>query len=125
MITNKLKPKTLDQILEVIKITKSCYSGGDTKTSSLIGINNVSKNYEIWDKTVRDGVTRRLDKIKINDFRDMLIDCFNGYPNKIISVLKEHTDYELHCKIDEFFRGLIRNKENIILRKKNRNQFQR
>ena len=107
MITNKLSSTTLDQILEVIKISKTHYTSGSSISSSVrIGITNVAKKYNnLRYQTIEDGCRRRLGLKDIDDFRDMLVECFNGNPSKIMSVLKEHTDVDLHCKINDFFKS--------------------
>lgn len=108
MINNKISLKTLDQILEVIKKSKSQYvSGSPIQTSIQTGIDYVSKSYNVTYQTIEDGCRRRLNLKTIDDFRRMLSEYFNGNPKNIISVLREHTDVDLHNKINQFFEGNV------------------
>ncbi len=105
MITNKLTSKSLDQILEVIKKSKTNYlSGSPIHTSIRNGIEYVRKAYNLKYQTIEDGCRRRLGLKTIDDFRRVLLEYFNGNPNTIISILREHTDVDLHNKINEFFK---------------------
>jgi len=108
MITNKLTSKSLDQILEVIRKTKSQYlSGSPLHTSIQSGIEYVSKSYNVTYQTIEDGCRRRLGLKTIDDFRRVLSEYFHGNPNNIISILREHTDSNLHNKINEYFKGSV------------------
>lgn len=108
MANNKLSSKTLNQILEVIKKSKSQYiSGSPIHTSIQTGIDYVSKSYKVTYQTIEDGCRRRLNLKTIDDFRRMLSEYFNGNPKNIISILREHTDVDLHNKINEFFKGNV------------------
>lgn len=106
MINNKLTSTTLDQILEVIKKSKSYYVSGSTIDKSIkMGIKNVSELYDVAYQTIEDACRRRLGLGKINEFRRMLSEYFNGNPNDIKTILREHTDTDLHNKINAFFNG--------------------
>ena len=106
MITNKISSKTLDQILEVIRKSKTNYLSGTPIHSSIhIGINHVSKMYVKKYQTIEDGCRRRLGLKTIDDFRRMLSEYFNGNPTNIKSILREHTGIDLHNRINDYFKG--------------------
>jgi hypothetical protein len=104
MIINKLRSSTVDQILEVIEISKTRYLSGASITSSInVGIKEVAKSYQTTYQTIGDACRKRLGFNDIEGFKNALLECFDGNPTKIISVLKEHTDPELHVKITNYF----------------------
>lgn len=106
MITNKIRSNTLHQILEVIEISKTRYSSGSSITSSINdGVKEVSKRYRTTYQTIEDGCRRRLGFNDIEEFKSVLMEYFNGNPDKIISVLRDHTNIDLHGKINDFFRN--------------------
>ena len=108
MITNKLTSKSLDQILEVIKKSKTNYfNGSPLHTSIQTGIEYVRKSYNLKYQTIEDGCRRRLGLKTIDDFRRMLSEYFNGNPTNIKSILREHTHIDLHNKINEYFKGNV------------------
>jgi len=105
MLNNKIRSRTVDQILEVIEISKTRYLSGSTITSSInVGIKEVAKSYQTSYQTIGDACRKRLGFNDIEEFKNVLLEYFSGNPTKIISVLKEHTDHELHDKINHFFR---------------------
>ncbi len=107
-MSNKISSKTLDQILEVIRKSKTNYlSGSPIHTSVQMGIYNVSKSYNVTYQTIEDGCRRRLGLKTIDDFRRMLSEYFNGNPNNLQSILLEHTYTNLHNQINEYFKGNV------------------
>jgi hypothetical protein len=108
MITNKLTSKSLDQILEVIRKSKTNYfNGSPLHTSIQIAIDYVSKTYGVTYQTIEDGCRRRLGLKTIDDFRRVLSEYFSGNSDNIKSILREHTDIALHNKINEFLKGSV------------------
>jgi predicted HicB family RNase H-like nuclease len=104
MITNKLRSKTVDQVLEVVEISKRRYFSGLSITSSInVGIKEVARSYQTTYQTIGDACRKRLGFNDIEEFKDALLEYFRGNPTKIISVLKDHTDHELHHKINDYF----------------------
>jgi len=104
MITNKLRSRTVDQILEVIEISKTRYLSGASITSSInVGIKEVAKSYQTTYQTIGDACRKRLGYNDIEELKNVLLEYFSGNPTKIISVLKERTDPELHGKINNYF----------------------
>jgi len=70
-----------------------------------MGIDYVRKSYNVTYQTIEDGCRRRLGLTSIDDFRRMLSEYFNGNPTNIKSTLLEHTDIDLHNKIQDYFGG--------------------
>ncbi|HDH05115.1 MAG TPA: hypothetical protein ENH01_05290 [Nitrospirae bacterium] len=104
-MTNKnLQSKTLEQILEVIGITKSNYAAGIPLNRSYhMAVQKVADTYEVRYQTIGDACRRRLGLKDIQDFYNLLKEYLNGYPDVLISVLKEYTDSTQHGRIDHFF----------------------
>lgn len=107
MRTATLEPKTLDQILEVIRIAKSNYTAGlPIDHSYQDAINKVATKYNVAYQTIGDGCRRRLNLINIKEFRDLLEGYYStNNPNNLISLLKQHTNSKgQHEKIMQFFK---------------------
>lgn len=104
MMTNKLRSRTVDQILEVIDVAKIRYLSGSSITSSInAGIREVAKSYQTSYQTIGDACRKRLGFHDMEEFKAVLLEYFSGNPTEIISVLKEHTDPELQVKINHYF----------------------
>ncbi len=103
-MTNKLRSRTVDQILEVIDIAKVRYLSGSSITSAInAGIKEVAKSYHTSYQTIGDACRKRLGFHDMEEFKVVLLKYFAGNPTEIISVLKEHTDHELQGKINQYF----------------------
>lgn len=100
-----LDPKSVDQILSVLRKFRSRYARGEPVTKSYQGaVEAVRKDYDVAYQTIGDLCRRRLELRTINDFYDLLEKWVTGNAQPLISVLLVHTGSENHHKIAEYFK---------------------
>jgi len=100
----KLESKTLDQILEVIRLSKNNYLAGfSIETAYREAIQKVADEYSVAYQTIGDGCRRRLGLSNMGEFNKLIKDHVNGNSVKLMELLETHTDSLKHDKIKRFF----------------------
>ncbi len=100
----KLEPKTIDQILEVIRLSKSNYMAGfSIETSYREAIQKVADMHSVAYQTIGDGCRRRLGLKNMSEFSRLLKEYMNGNSKELTEILLKHTDSAMHNRIKQFF----------------------
>lgn len=101
---NKLQPKTLGQILDVLNRIKwtGVQSGKELVEAYQKSVHDVRKDQGIERNTIADGCCRRL-QLKRDEFLDLVERWFAGDRSGLILILKAHTSWSMHHVIDDFF----------------------
>jgi len=110
---NKLEPKTLAQIIDVltrIKWTGTKYRHGLVNAYQS-AVYEVGKFNGIHRNTIADACTRRLD-LDRDGFLDLVESWLGGDSKSLKLTLKAHCDISLHHLIDEFFQKKGNFREN-------------
>ena len=103
-MNSKLQIKSTEQILEVIQIARNDFQAGlPIKDSYNTAVQQISQKYHITYQTIADGCTRRLGRIRAEQFRGLLMESFSGNHDPLISTLKRHSSLDTHKLIDKFF----------------------
>jgi hypothetical protein len=99
-----LDPKSLRQVLEVLRDARSYYSGGDSLERGIqMAIRQIAKAYNVRYQTIGDGCRRRLGLQDISEFRKLVKDWIDGDGRGLIDVLKRHTNQGNLKIIEGFF----------------------
>ncbi|MFC1877937.1 hypothetical protein ACFL2E_11815 [Thermodesulfobacteriota bacterium] len=106
--TNKLSPRSVTQLFEILSIIK--WSGPkyrrETKASYQTAVTNVSKKYGVERNTMADLCVRRLGLVGeggTDKFLRLVEDLLFKKGTALQELIKEHTHEHQHRKIDEFF----------------------
>ncbi len=96
--------KTIDQILQVLEITRNKYiSGMPLHKSYPDAVRDIADRYSVTYQTIGDGCRRRLNLNDISELYLLLEEWLNGNPNNLIAQLKEQSGPNSHHGIDSFF----------------------
>jgi hypothetical protein len=101
---NKLEPKTLGQILNVLtrikwEGPKSMY---DLQSAYRTAVYNAGKDNDVHKNTIADGCCRRL-QLNSDCFLQLVHEWLSGNPGPIKQVLKNHIKTTLHHIVDSYF----------------------
>lgn len=101
---NKLNPKTLGQILDVLNRIKwtGARSGRELNEAYQKAVHDVRKSQGVERNTIADACCRRL-QLKRDGFLELAELWLGGDPNALKRILKNHTYWSLHNVIDDFF----------------------
>ena len=101
---NKLQPKTLGQILDVLNRIKwtGVQSRKELVEAYQKSAHDVRKSQGIERNTIADACCRRL-QLKRDEFLDLVERWLAGDSDGLIRILKAHTYWSMHNVIDDFF----------------------
>ena len=102
---NKLEPKTLAQILDVL--TRIKWTGADYHEGIIQAyqdtVNGVANFHQIHRNTIADACTRRLGPIHRDQFISLTENWLNNKPCELKEILKKHARSIDHLVIENFF----------------------
>jgi hypothetical protein len=105
---NRIEEATLEQLLSVLTMIRSCSprSLEETRSATSFASSLTAKACGIERNTIYDIWVRRLNLPgQTRGFNEMVFEWLSRKPDRLRQVIKAHVDGSLHFKIDEFFRS--------------------
>ncbi len=101
-----LERKTVEQILEVLKIVRGHYAAGLSLIKAYQkSVAEVATLYDVRYQTIADGCRRRLGLKDRDQFVELINRWLNGDSTRLIALIKKEADKRVHPTIDTFFGG--------------------